>query len=303
MIFRKSYIDLTKTPRHLQLKKNEAQKIIRAKVQEIKNYCRQSGFKRAVIGLSGGLDSAVAAVLAAEALGPKNLIAVRMPYLGISSKDGLLDAEKLGRALKIPQKNILTLPVNRSADASWQMLKKFKGDPSSLKLRRTLNFVAKSGIWTKLAKIRKGNLMARERMKILFDLSLAFKAVVMGTEDRTEAELGYYTLWGDQASGVEPLKNLWKTQIFQLASFMPEIPAEILAKVPSPDLWKEQTAEQELGINYLEVDIVLSAIKDLKMSRYAVRKKFSLSLDKINRILNRAKIGQIKRSIPYILKN
>jgi len=275
----KSYIDFNQIPLHLKLK-NPA-KIVRNKVKEMKDYFKKAGFKKGVIGLSGGLDSAVSAVLAVKSLGAKNLIVVRMPYLGVSDKKSLVDAKKVAEALKIPVKNILTIPINQPVDASWRLLKKFfDGD----------------------FRIRKGNLMARERMKILFDLSQAFKAIVIGTEDRTELELGYYTLWGDQASGIEPIQNLWKTQVYQLANFFKEIPEEILAKAPSPGLWKGQSAEKELGINYLETDIVLSAYQDLKMSKKAIVKKFGISLSKINKILNRAKIGEIKANLPYILK-
>jgi NAD+ synthase len=145
--------------------------------------------------------------------------------------------------------------------------------------------------------------MARERMKILFDLSSALNAIVMGTEDRTEEVLGYYTLWGDQASGIEPIKNLWKTQVYQLASHLKEIPNEILMKAPSPGLWKGQKAEKELGVDYLEADIVLSAKRDLKMTENEILKKFKIPKRKIKKILERAKIGQIKSSLPYQLKN
>lgn len=279
---RKIYLDLQKIPEHLFLGPKKAEKIIERKAREIQQYCRQFGFQRGIIGLSGGLDSAVSVVLAVRALGAKNIIVVRMPYLGVSSQQSLIDAQQLAEALKISKKNILTVSINKPVDGSWQVLKRFKNSNS---------------------KIRKGNLMARERMKILFDLSFVFGALVIGTEDRTEEELGYYTLWGDQASGIEPIRNLWKTQVYQLASFMKEIPDKILLKAPSPDLWKGQTAEGEMKINYLETDIVLSAWKDLKISKKKNTQKFGTSQEKINKIFNQAKIGQVKKSIPFVLKN
>ena len=125
----------------------------------------------------------------------------------------------------------------------------------------------------------------------------------MGTEDRTEEELGYFTLWGDQASGIEPIKNLWKTQLYQIASYLEEIPKEILNKAPSPNLWKGQKAEKEMGVNYLETDIVLSSLKDLKISKKEISKRFKISGKKIEKILKRRVVGEIKKSIPYVLKN
>jgi len=265
---------------HLEFNEKRAKKVIQKKIKEIRNYFKKSGLKKGIIGLSGGLDSAVSCCLAVYALGAKNVIVVLMPYQGVSDQKGINDAFKLAKNLKIPKKNILIIPINKGVDISWRVLKKFKGRE----------------------KIRRGNLMARERMKILFDLSQVFKAIVIGTENRSEKELGYYTLWGDQASGVEPILNLWKTQVYQLAQFFKEIPQEILKKPPSPGLWKNQTAEKELGFSYFEADIVLSAIKDLKIKPSEVAKRFKISKRKIDLILSRAKIGKIKKSIPYIIK-
>lgn len=286
---RKIYIEEKKIPSHLRISEGEAKRIIEGKVKEIREYFRKSGFKRGVIGVSGGLDSAVAAVISVKALRAKNVYFLSLPYLGVSSKESLRDAKKLAKNLKTPEKNFLTLPINSAVDSSWKILKKFKG--------------ASHQPATGLEKIRKGNLMARERMKILFDLSQAFGAIVIGAEDRTEAKLGYFTLWGDQASGIEPIKNLFKSQVFQIAKYLKEIPKEILKKEPSPGLWKGQTAEKEIGANYLEADIVLSAIYDLKISKEEIIKKFKISKKKINLILKQAKVGEIKKSLPYILKN
>lgn len=268
-------------PKNLKITESEAKTIIRKKVKEIRNYFKKSGFKKGIIGVSGGLDSAVSCVLAVYALGQKNVFVLMMPYYGITNKESINHALKLAKNLKIPSKNIFLLPINRPVNACWAILKKFKNKE----------------------KIRFGNLMARERMRILFDLSQVFDAIVIGTEDRTEEELGYYTLWGDQASGVEPIKNLWKTQVHQLASYLKEIPQEILNKKPSPGLWKNQTAENELGFSYFEADVVLSCLKDLKMEPSQIAKKFKIKKKKIDLILKRLKIGEMKKSIPYILKS
>jgi NAD+ synthase len=280
--YRKSYFDFEKIPPHLRLSEEKIKEILRKKIKEIRDYFKKSGFKKAVVGVSGGLDSAVAAVLATKALGYKNVYLAHLPYLKITPGNSYKDIKKLAKNLKIPNKNLIFLPINKIIDLEWEILKKQKGGDE---------------------KIRKGNLMCRERMKILFDLSSVKKAIVVGSEDRTERELGYFTLWGDEASGIEVIKNLWKIQVHQLANHLKEIPEEILLKAPSPDIWKGQKAEKEMGINYLEADIVLSAKKDLKMSENEISKKFKIPKRKIKKILERTKIGQIKSSLPYQLKN
>ncbi len=281
-MYRKSYFNFEKIPPHLRLSEKKSREILRKKIKEIKEYFKRSGFKKAIVGVSGGLDSAVAAVLATKALGIKNVFLVHLPYFGVTPRNAFNDVKKLTKNLKIPGGNLIFIPINEIVDKEWKKLKKFEGG----------NF-----------KIRKGNLMCRERMKILFDLSSALRAIVVGSEDKTERELGYFTLWGDEASGIEVIKNLWKIQVHQLANCLKEIPDEILLKAPSPNMWKGQRAEKELGIDYLEADIVLSAKKDLRMSENEISKKFKISKRKIKRILKRMKIGQIKSSLPYELKN
>jgi len=252
-IFRKTYIDFKKIPPHLRLRRRQVKRVIEKKVKELKKYFKDSGFKKAVVGVSGGIDSAVAAILTVKALGAKNVYFLRMPYLGISSKESLILAEKLANNLKLPEGNLITIPINKQVDSSWKILKKFKGGNM---------------------KIRKGNLMARERMKILFDLSAVKDAIVAGSEVKDEDLLGYFTIGGDRVSGIEPINNLYKIQVYQIASFFREIPDEILKRAPSPELWKGQTDEGEIGASYLEIDTVLSAIENLKISKKEIEKKF-----------------------------
>lgn len=281
-MFRKSYFDLEKISPHLRISEKKAKEILRKKIKEIKNYFKKSGVKKAIIGVSGGLDSALATVLVTKALGPKNIFLVHLPYIGITKREAFWNIKKLAKNLKIPEKNLIVIPINEIVDKEWKVLKKFEGgDP----------------------KIRKGNLMARERMKILFDLSLAKKAIVVGAEDKSERFLGYFTLFGDEASGIEVIKNLWKVQVHQLANYLKEIPDEILIQAPSPDLWKGQEAEKEMGISYLDADIVLSSKFDLKISEKEISKRFKISKEKIKKILRRVEIGKIKSSLPYELKN
>ena len=276
---REIYIDTTKLPQHLVISQKEANLIIQRKIRAIKKHFRKYGYKKAVIGLSGGIDSTLAAALTVRALGGRNLIVVRMPYEKLF-QDSLRQAEKIALSLGVPRKNILTVPVTRAVDASWKKLKNFPGGDK---------------------KIRKGNMMARERMKILFDLSSAIKAVVVGTENKTECYLGYYTVGGDHVSGFEPILDLWKTQVYQLAGFMKEMPDFVLKKVPTAGLWKGQSDEGELGVSYADIDIILSAFIDFGMSQVEIKKKFKIPQTKVNSVLTKFQAIEGKRQMPYIL--
>jgi NAD+ synthase len=190
------------------------------------------GFTRAVIGLSGGLDSGLSCYLAAEALGPNNVLAVRMPYK-TSSLDSLEHAQLIIDALGV---NTLTIPITEMVDPLFERF------PDADRVRR-------------------GNAMARARMIVLYDQSEAFDALVIGTGNKTEILLGYTTLFGDSASAINPIGDLYKTQVRQLAQAM-GMPAAILKKPPSADLWVGQTDEGELGFTYAEVDKLLYLLVD-----------------------------------------
>src|SRR5690349_21032525 len=182
------------------------------------------GMTRAVIGLSGGIDSALSCVLAAEALGPENVLAVRMPYKA-SSKDSLEDAQVLIDQLGVQSKTIEITDIVEPI---------FKQTPT-------------------ITDKRKGNVMARARMVVLYDQSEEFKGLVVGTSNKTEILLGYSTLYGDSASALNPIGDLYKTQVRQLSQDL-KVPASIIDKPPSADLWAGQTDEKELGFTYAEVD-------------------------------------------------
>ena len=295
------FIPKNNLPSHLLISEKEAREIIKEKVEEIRAYFsatsptnvgvsgsthsqgemsgKSCGFKKAILGLSGGMDSAFSLALFSQALGPKNIIVVRMPYGDLFSEN-IKKAEQIARSLGVPQKNILFIPITEAVGASWQKLKTFQtGNP----------------------KVRKGNLMARERMKILFDLSHVFKTVVAGSEDKTEACLGYYTIGGDRVSGLEPFGDLWKTQVYQVASAIKKIPDFVLKTPPSPGLWKGQTTEKELGVRLTEIDIILSSFVDLCLSPDEISRRFKISPKAVDIILKQYKIGCTKNSLPYVL--
>ena len=237
----------------------------------IKSEITRVGMSRAVIGLSGGIDSALSCALAVEALGAENVLAVRMPYKA-SSKDSLNDAQLLIDQLGIPNKTI---------EITDMVEPLFKLDPQ-------------------ISKMRMGNIMARERMIVLYDQSEVFKGLVIGTSNKTEILLGYSTMYGDSASAMNPIGDLYKTQIRQLSRAL-NIPASIIDKAPSADLWEGQTDEGELGFTYEEVDKLLYLLVDQRYSpQEAIDEGFSEKF--VNAVTTRIRRNQFKRMLPPIAK-
>lgn len=237
----------------------------------IKSELTRVGFSRAVIGLSGGIDSALSFVLAVEALGPANVLAVRMPYKS-SSADSLEHAQLLIDQYKTPSE---TIEITDMVEPLLQY---------------------DSGI----TKQRKGNIMARARMIVLYDRSEAFRGLVIGTSNKTEILLGYSTLWGDMASAVNPLGDLYKTYVRQLARAL-GIPAAIVDKPPSADLWLGQTDESELGFTYEQADRLLFLMVD---QRYSPQECIEEGFDKtfVDAVLDRIRRSQFKRMLPPVAK-
>jgi NAD+ synthetase len=188
---------------------------------------RRRDFKKGLVGLSGGVDSALTAFLAAEALGKENVIGVRMPYR-TSSPDSLAHAQLVIDALGIPSQ---TIDISDAVDG----LLKQVGDDDPHRL---------------------GNIMARERMIVLFDLSAKHKALPLGTSNKSERLLGYFTWHGDDAPPVNPLGDLFKTQVWALARHV-GVPEAIVGKPATADLIKGQTDEGDLGISYVRADHIL----------------------------------------------
>jgi NAD+ synthase len=190
---------------------------------------RRTGHERGVVGLSGGLDSAAVLLLAAKALGPGNVLALALPVRG-SSPESLEHARMTAAAAGV---ELRVHDLSAALDALEAAL------PGSGKDR-----------------VRRGNMAARARMIALYDVSAAERALVVGTSDKTEILLGYTTLWGDMAGAVQPLGDLYKTEVRALARHL-GVPAPVVSKPSSPDLWAGQTAEGELGFTYEDADRVL----------------------------------------------
>lgn len=231
----------------------------------------KAGFQKGILGLSGGLDSSVCAFLAAEALGPKNVIGLIMPY-GRSFQADVDDAGLVARRLGIKR---------RLVDISPQIDAYFEVHPTRSRLLR-------------------GNKMARERMSVIYDYSAREKALPLGTSNKTELLIGYGTIYGDMASALNPLGDLYKTQVRELARHL-GVPEKIVAKTPTAGLWPGQTDEGEIGLTYEELDRILFHLVELKLSRKeATARGFAAAA--VNRVAEMIERSEFKRKMPQIAK-
>lgn len=240
-------------------------------VKFLRENFKKAGFSKAVLGLSGGIDSALVAYLLRDALGKENVLAIMMPYKS-SNPDSLNHAKLVVEDLKIDAKSI---EITDMIDAY------FKNEKEASSLRM-------------------GNKMARERMSILFDYSSKENALVVGTSNKTEIYLGYSTQFGDSACALNPIGDLYKTNIWDLSRYL-KIPNELIEKKPSADLWEGQTDEQEMGLTYKEADQVLyRMLEENKTVKEILAEGFSKDL--VDNILKRMNRSEYKRRMPLIAK-
>jgi NAD+ synthase len=237
----------------------------------IRNEVGKVGMARVVVGLSGGIDSSVSAFLAARALGPTGVVAVMMPYR-TSDPASLADARRVVDALGV---RAVVISITEQVDPYFD---RFPG----------------------MDRLRRANKMARERMTILYDQSLAEDALVLGTSNKTELLLGYGTIYGDMASALNPIGDLYKTQVRQLAREL-GVPKEILDKAPSADLWPGQTDETELGFTYEDVDRLLFHMVDKRCSE-AELAELGFAAQFVQVVSRRLQMSQYKRRLPLIAK-
>jgi len=237
----------------------------------IKSELNRAGFSKAVLGVSGGIDSAVSLYLSAKALGPANVLAVRMPYK-TSPQATLNDAQTMIDALGVPS---TTIEITDMVDPMIQR------DPQ-------------------MNKHRAGNIMARMRMVVLFDQSAAFNGLVMGTSNKTELLLGYSTIFGDSAAAIQPIGDLYKTQVRQFAQAL-GVPDKIIQKPPSADLWAGQTDEGELGFTYKRVDQLLYLLID---QRYNPESCIEQGFERpfVESVIQKVRQNHFKRVMPPIAK-
>lgn len=237
----------------------------------------RTGLRKAVLGLSGGVDSALVVELAARALGAENVLAIAMPYRASSA-----DSVALARA---------------SAAHAGTRLEHADISPAADAL-----FAAMGGAVPEDAgqRVRRGNVLARLRMITLYDRSAREGALVLGTSNKTELLLGYGTQHGDMASALNPIGDLYKSQVFALSSHL-GVPAEILRRAPSADLWEGQTDEQDLGATYEALDALLHRMVDRRYSR-AKLLELGFTASFVDGIAERVRRHHYKRRPPVIAK-
>lgn len=240
-------------------------------VSFVREEVRKVGINKAVLGLSGGVDSALVAFIAAEALGPDNVHAFCMPYK-TSNPESEAHARLAAGQLGIHYDVVEITPM---IDAYFAR-------------------------FPEADNVRRGNKMARERMTILFDHSAALSALVIGTSNKTELLLGYGTLYGDMASALNPIGDIFKTQVWLLAEEM-GVPRAIIDKQPSADLWVGQTDEQELGFTYRAVDELLYHMVDMRYSRGELIEK-GFAAEFVDLVYLKVQNSHFKRRLPIIAK-
>lgn len=235
----------------------------------------RTGSQRAVLGLSGGLDSAVVAALAASALGKKNVTGILMPS-ETSNPKSLEEALEVAETTGIDRLTVNITPVVSAFE------KNNMANPD----------VSRRG--------RIGNITARIRMATLFDFSAANRAIVLGTSNKSEILLGYFTIFGDGASAINPLGNIYKTDIFELGRRL-NLPKNVVEKAPSADLFEGQTDEKEIGYSYREMDPVIYGLNDLSLSPEEIVAQ-GHSKDLVLFLNKRIKSMSYKTKIPIVAK-
>ncbi|HAF07721.1 MAG: NH(3)-dependent NAD(+) synthetase [candidate division TA06 bacterium 32_111] len=249
------------------------EEVLNGLVKNLKREFKKRKFENCVLGLSGGLDSSVVLAILLKTFDKNCVKPIFMPYR-TTSKISYKDVDLLTKKFGI---NYETIEISKQIDIYFDN----QHDDEQL------------------LKLRIGNKCARERMSILFDKALKYRALVIGTSNRSEIIMGYGTIFGDLACSINPIGKLYKTQIFEFAKFL-GIPKRIIKKRPSADLWEGQTDEGEMGIDYKTIDIISYLFFDKKYSLEKIE-KVGIKKEKILKVISRYESNRFKRELPKIL--
>jgi NAD+ synthase len=275
-------------PQELAIDTGVARRIIVGFIQE---QLRQAGFLRIALALSGGIDSALVAYLAREAVGPDDLLCLLMPYR-TSSPDSRRDAEAVVRELGCASRVVDISPM---VDGYFAQA---PADPEAP--AETVDPSAQGVAAQRTLSLRRGNFMARMRMAVLYDHSVTWGGLVAGTGNKTETLIGYTTIYGDNASAFNPIGDLYKSQVRQLAAAM-GVPEAIIRKAPSADLWPGQTDESEVGFSYAQIDRLLYWMIDKRRTRDDLL-EMGFASEFIERVEGMVAGSEFKRQVPPIAK-
>ena len=239
-----------------------------------KDYFEKARFKKAFVAISGGVDSAAIAYLSTKILGVDNVIAAFLPS-SITSNESKEFYKLVIDSLNI--KNHYEISIDNFIKPYLKLDKRLsENDPKS--------------------KLRKGNIMARVRMILSYDIAAKHDALVVGTENKTEFLLGYSTQWGDSAAAFHPMGDIYKTEVFSYASFL-GVPQQIVKRTPTAELWDNQTDEQEIGLKYRSIDEILFYLFEKKLSKNQII-KLGYKKEEIERIENLVERSEYKRRLP-----
>ncbi|MBP2030566.1 NAD+ synthase [Methanohalophilus levihalophilus] len=242
-------------------------------VEFIRTKCEEAGCGGVVVGLSGGIDSSLVAYLSAEALGPENVLGIHMPELNVTPAEDVLDATQVAGILGIEFK---TIDISEIVESFLNNMP--EGNPAE--------------------SYANGNLKARIRMSILYYYANLARYLVGGTGNKTEILLGYYTKYGDGGVDIEPIGDLFKTEVRQMADIL-DIPADIINKPPSAALYVGQTDEEDLGLPYDTIDRILSLLLE-GLDTNVVQSMVGVSAEEMHSLLVRIDSNLHKRKVPPI---
>jgi NAD+ synthase len=235
-----------------------------------------AGRRKAIVGLSGGVDSAMVAYLSTKAVGPKNTHLYLLPSSS-TPNDDMEDAKAVAKMLGVPRDNCLEVSIDRHT-------------------RELASSVGKGQ-----DRLTVANIKARVRMILLHGFAGALGGLVVGTGDKSEITIGYFTKFGDGGADLFPIGDLYKSQVRQIAADV-GLPERVYLKLPSPALWEGQSAESELGIDYPTLDRILYRRFDLWWDEESIAADLSISLSKVERIVEQVRKTQHKRYPPEIFK-